>query len=61
MTHSTNKTSLRRAALIAGLAILTMVVAAPFAELFVYPKLVVPGNTAETVKNIIANKALFIC
>ena len=60
MTNCVNKPSLRIAALIAGLALLTMVVAAPYAELFVYPKLVVPGNTAETVKNIIANKALFI-
>jgi len=37
-----------------------MVIAAPFAELYVYPKLVVPDNGAETAKNIIANKTLFI-
>jgi hypothetical protein len=60
MTHSTNKTSLRRAALIAGLAILAMAIAAPYAELFAFPKLVVPFKAAETVQNIIANKTVFI-
>ncbi|MBL7996590.1 DUF4386 domain-containing protein [bacterium] len=59
MTDQTNKTSLRSAALISGLAILTMAIAAPFAELYVYPKLVIAGNAAETVKNIMANETLF--
>ncbi|MBD0331300.1 MAG: DUF4386 domain-containing protein, partial [Chitinophagaceae bacterium] len=59
-TNLTNKTSLRTAALITGIGLFIMVIAAPFSELFVYPKLVVPGNAAETVKNIIANKTLFI-
>lgn len=60
MATTTNKTSLRTAALIAGIGLLIMVVAAPFAELFVFPKLVVPGNAAETTQNIIANKTLFM-
>jgi phosphoglycerol transferase MdoB-like AlkP superfamily enzyme len=60
MTNSKNKTSLSKAALIAGLGLLVMVIAAPYAELFVYPKLVVAGNPGETVKNITANKTLFI-
>jgi len=60
MTNSKNKTPLRTAALIAGVGLLVMVIAAPFAELYVYPKLVVPGKAAETVKNIIANRTLFI-
>ena len=60
ITHNTYKTSLRTAALIAGIGLLIMVIAAPFAELFVYPKLVVPGNAAETVKNVTANMTLFI-
>ena len=59
MTNSTSKTLLRTAALIAGISLLIMVIAAPFAELFVYPKLVVPDNPAETAKNIIANETLF--
>jgi len=60
LTNPTKHTSLRTAALIAGLGLLIMVVAAPFAEFFVYPKLVIPDNAAETAKNIMANKTLFI-
>jgi hypothetical protein len=59
MMRRTNKTALSTFALIAGIGLLIMVIAAPFAELFVYPKLVVPGNAVETTKNIIANKTLF--
>ena len=59
LVKSTNKTSLGTAALIAGLALLTMVIAAPFAELYVFPKLIVPDDAAETAKNIIANATLF--
>jgi len=59
ITRSTNKTSLGKAALIAGIGLLIMVIAAPYAELYVYPKLIVPANAAETTKNIIANKTLF--
>ncbi len=59
MTNSTTGISLRNDALIAGFAILMMAIAAPFAEFFVYPKLVVSGNAAETAKNIIAHKTLF--
>ncbi len=54
-----SKTSLARAAIIAGIGLLIMVIAAPFAELYVLPKLIVPANAAETVKNIIANQTLF--
>jgi hypothetical protein len=60
MTNNKNKISLRTAALVAGLGLLLMAIAAPYAELFVYPKLVVRGNATETVKNIIENKSLFI-
>jgi len=58
-TNATNKTSLGQAALIAGLGLLIMAIAAPFAELYVYPQLVVRGNAAETVQNILANQTLF--
>ncbi|MFD2937379.1 DUF4386 domain-containing protein [Spirosoma flavum] len=47
-------------ALIAGSSLLIMVMAAPFAELFVFPKLVVAQNPAQTAKNIIANQPLFV-
>ena len=56
---STNKLSLGTAALIAGIGLLIMVIAAPFAELYALPKLVVSGNAAETAQNISSNKALF--
>ena len=55
----TNKITLRTAALIAGIGLLIMVIAAPFAELYVYPRLVIPGDAAETAKNILANQTLF--
>lgn len=48
------------AARIAGLALLAMAVAAPFAELFVYPKLVVAGDPALTVRNIAGHPQLFV-
>ena len=60
MVNSTTDNPLRRAAIIAGVGLLIMVIAAPFAELFVFPKLVVQGNATDTAKNIIANKTLFV-
>jgi len=59
MDSTTGKISLRTAALIAGIAILVMVAAAPFAEVYAYPKLVIAGNAAETIKNITVNQTLF--
>ena len=59
MTKDANHISLRKAAIIAGVATLAMVICAPFAELYVFPKLVTPGSGAETVKNIIAHRTLF--
>jgi hypothetical protein len=59
MEANTTKTTLRTAALIAGLALITMAIAAPIAELFAYPKLVNPWNVSETIKNILANQTLF--
>lgn len=59
IAKSTNTISLRTAAVIAGIGLLIMAIAAPFAELFVYPRLVVPGNAVETVNNILANETLF--
>ncbi len=58
MNHST-KISTRRFALIAGIAMVFMGTT-PYAEFFVYHKLVVSGSAEVTVKNILANKNLFI-
>jgi hypothetical protein len=52
--------TLRQAALIAGFGLLIMTIAAPFADAFVYPKLVIKGNIEETVQNIVANEGLFL-
>ncbi len=54
-----NKTPLGKAAFIAGLAILVSAIAAPFAEFFIYPMLVIPGKAEETTKNLMANAPLF--
>jgi len=60
MANTTNTISLRTAALTAGIGLLIMVIAAPFAELYAYPKLVVPNDAMLTTKNIIDNKTIFV-
>jgi len=58
----TNSVSLKTAALISGLCLLIMVVAAPIAEMYAYPKLIVRGSVTDTVTNLITHRGLFtIC
>jgi hypothetical protein len=52
--------TLRQAALVAGVGLLVMVIAAPFAEFFVYTKLVIPGDAEATVQNIRADRGLML-
>lgn len=52
--------TLRQAALVAGIGLLIMVLAAPFAEFVVYARVVIPGNIDETVQNILAHRGLFL-
>jgi hypothetical protein len=54
--------TLRQAALMAAIAswVPMLVGGVPFAELYVFAKLIVPGETAETVRNILANRRLFL-
>ena len=52
--------SLRQAAVTAGVGLLIMTVAAPFAEFFVYGRLVVTGDAETTAQNILANGGLFL-
>jgi hypothetical protein len=49
--------SLRQAALVAGFGYL--LTPTPFAEFYVYPHLVIPGNMQLTVQNILAHHGLF--
>ena len=60
MSSGSTSISLRSAALIAGISLLIMVVAAPYAEMYVYPKLVSPYSAGDTVQNIQANSTLFV-
>jgi hypothetical protein len=59
MTNSNRNISLSAAAIISGIAILVMAVTAPFAELYVFPKLIVYGNPVATTDNILSNINLF--
>lgn len=60
ITNQINETSVRKAALIAGFGLVIIVITAIFAEFYVFPKLIVNGDAAETTANIIANKKLFL-
>jgi hypothetical protein len=61
VTH-TNSVSLKTAALISGLCLLIMVVAAPIAEMYAYPKLIVRGSLNDTITNLTTHRGLFtIC
>jgi hypothetical protein len=57
--NTSSKISLSSAALIAGIGLLVMAIAAPFAELYVLPKLIIPYMTRETAANIQAHESLF--
>jgi len=48
------------AALMAGVGLLAMTVSAPFAQLFVFPQLLVQGDAAQTAGNLTQNRGLFL-
>lgn len=54
--------TLRQAALVAGVSSFAPLLlgGVPFAEFYVFAKLIVPGDAAETVTNIQANRGLFL-
>jgi hypothetical protein len=60
MAGTLNPVTLQKAALISGLGLLISVIAAPFAELYVIPKIVIPFQANETAQNIMANQGLFV-
>ena len=53
-----NRVSLAKASLIAGFGLLIMVLTVPFAEFYIFPK-VIGQNSTETAGNILNNKLLF--
>lgn len=59
MINHTAEISQRKAAMIAGSGLLIMTILAIFANFFVFQKLIVPGDAAATVNNIIASQGLF--
>jgi hypothetical protein len=59
MTIRITELSRNRAALVAGLGILIMLLFYLFADLFVFKKLIMPGDAATTANNIQASELLF--
>jgi len=59
LTNRIADISQRNAAIIAGLGLLIMTIAAIFANSFVLQSLIVPGDAATTANNITANELLF--
>ena len=59
MTNSIADSSLRKAAIVAGLGLLVMSIFAIFAQFSVIQGLIVPGDAAATSNNIMANEMLF--
>lgn len=60
MTYYSNRVSLKTAALVSGICLLLMVIAAPIAEIYAYPKLIVRGSISDTFVNLSTHKGLFI-
>ena len=59
MTNSIADLSQRKAARVAGVLYLIVIVAGVFAEFFVRSKLIVPGDATATANNIMANELLW--
>jgi hypothetical protein len=54
--------TLRQAALVAAITSFAPLLlgGVPFAEFYVFARLIVPGDTAETVRNVLADRGLFL-
>ena len=59
MTRQNSDLKLSSSAIVAGLGLLIMVIAAPYAELYAFPKLVSYNNAEQTALNIKSNELLF--
>lgn len=60
--NKTRETSvtLGQAALIAGIGLLVMAFSAPYAEFYVFPKLMVPEDIERTVANLTTHRGLYV-
>ena len=52
--------TLQQAALVAGAGLLVMMLTAPFAEFYVYPRILTTGDPAATARAILAQRGLFL-
>ena len=59
MTNDLEEISLRKAARVAGILYLIIIISGIFAEFFVRSNLIVPENAAATANNIMASESLF--
>lgn len=59
MTNPGTNTTLHKAALVAGLGLAAMTIFAVGAIYFVFAKLIVSGDAAVTINNLVANETLF--
>ena len=59
MTNFSANPSLRKAALIAGAGLLAMVICAVGAIVFIFEKLIIPGDASTTINNILAGEMQF--
>ncbi|NKC02194.1 MAG: DUF4386 family protein [Pseudomonadales bacterium] len=57
---SATSLTLGQAALIAGLGLLVMTLSAPYAEFYVFPKVLLPDDIDGTVTNLIAHRGLYV-
>lgn len=59
-TNSKTSLTLGQAALIAGIGLLVMTFSAPYAEFYVFPKVLLPGDFDGTINNLITHRGLYV-
>lgn len=59
-TNSKTSLTLGQAALIAGIGLLVMTFSAPYAEFYVFPKVLLPGDMDGTINNLITHRGLYV-